>query len=211
MSEATSGVAVAVSATAPAREPVGDAGDLQVVGAEVVPPGAHAVGLVHGEEADAGAGEAGEEALVVEALRRDVEEHPLAGVHPPQDLARLLGSERAVEPGGGDPPAAEVVHLVLHQGDEGAHHDRDAVEELRAELVDQALAAPRGQDHQRPPVLEERGDRLPLAGEEAGVAEAVAKHRLGAGQGGGGGHSLRSSERGPPARRWLVARGRGEG
>ncbi len=48
-------------------------GELEIVGPEVVPPLGDAVRLVDGEERDASACELGEEALVVEALRCDVE------------------------------------------------------------------------------------------------------------------------------------------
>ena len=53
---------------------VAGAGDLEVVGPEVVAPLADAVRLVHGEERDAGLGERAEERLVAEPLGRDVDE-----------------------------------------------------------------------------------------------------------------------------------------
>ena len=75
MSATTAGVAVAVSAsTRSAASSRAALGELEVVGPEVVAPLGDAVRLVDGEQRDPRARELGEEALVVEALRRDVEE-----------------------------------------------------------------------------------------------------------------------------------------
>ena len=74
-------------------------GELQVVGPEVVAPLRDAVRLVDGEERDSSARELGEEALVVEALRCDVEKLQRAGAEPLGDLTLLVGVEARIEPG----------------------------------------------------------------------------------------------------------------
>ena len=61
--------------------------------------------LVDREQRDRHLRELGEEALVVEALRRDVEELQAAGAEAVGDVARLVGAEARVEPRGVDRPA----------------------------------------------------------------------------------------------------------
>ena len=78
-------------------------GELQVVGPEVVAPLGDAVRLVDGEERDRRARELGEEALVVEPLRRDVEELQRAARGAARRSRALGGVEARVEPRGFDP------------------------------------------------------------------------------------------------------------
>ena len=68
--------------------------ELEVVGAEVVAPFRDAVRLVDREERDLDARELRDEALVVEALRRDVEQAQLAAAQPLGDVAQPPSSER---------------------------------------------------------------------------------------------------------------------
>ena len=125
MSATTAGVAVAVSAsTRSAVELARPLGQLQVVGPEVVAPLGDAVRLVDGEQRDASARELCEEALVVEALRRDVEKLQRAGAEPIEDLALLGGVEARVEPRRVDPAPLQEVDLILHQRDQRRDHDR---------------------------------------------------------------------------------------
>jgi len=102
--------------------------ELQVVGAEVVPPLGDAVRLVDGEERDLRVSELCEEPLVVEALRRDVEQLQAPGAEALGDAANLVGAEARVEPRGVDSATGEEVDLVLHQRDQRRDDDGDAVE-----------------------------------------------------------------------------------
>ena len=67
-----------------------------------------------------------EEALVVEALRRDVEQLQRAGAEPLEDLALLVGVEARVEPRRRDPAPLQEVDLILHQRDQRRDDDRHA-------------------------------------------------------------------------------------
>ena len=90
MSSRTSAVAVAVSASTGGRaEPLDDGAQREVVGPEVVPPLAHAVRLVHDEQAHRAREQVLEEVAVLEALGREVEDLALALRHLPRRLARL--------------------------------------------------------------------------------------------------------------------------
>jgi hypothetical protein len=131
-------------------------GELQVVGAEVMAPFRDAVRLVDREERDLRPLELGEEALVVEALRGDVEELQAARPEPVGDVAHLLSAEAGIEAGGVDAVAGEEVDLVLHQGDQRRDHDGDAVEQQRGKLVAEALAAAGGEDRERRAAGQER-------------------------------------------------------
>ena len=61
--------------------------DEEVVGAEVVPPHAHAVHLVHDDEPDADLGEELDEPGLAQALGRCVDEPGLAGGHGGEPVA----------------------------------------------------------------------------------------------------------------------------
>ena len=127
--------------------------------------------LVDGEERDPRARELGEEALVVEALRRDVEELQRAGPEPFEDLALLGGVEARVEPCGLDPAPLQEVDLILHQRDQRRDHDRHPVEQQRRQLIAEALARSGREDGQRGPPGEERLDDSFLSRAEGVEAE----------------------------------------
>jgi hypothetical protein len=56
---------------------------------------------------------------------------------------------------------AQGVNLVLHQGDQGRHHQHPGRQQQGGQLVTQALAAARGHQHQPPPPA---GYRFVVAG-----------------------------------------------
>ena len=98
MSSTTAGVAVAVSASTRAAPELARAlRELEVVGTEVVAPLRDAVRLVDGEQRDLHARELGHEALVVEALGRDVEQAQLAPAQSVGDVAHLREREARVD------------------------------------------------------------------------------------------------------------------
>ena len=130
-------------------ELAGALGELQVVGPEVVAPLRDAVRLVDGEQRDPRTRELGEEALVVEALRCDVEKLQRAGAEPVEDLALLGGVEARVEPRRVDPASLQEVDLILHQRDQRRHHDRHPLQQQRRQLVAEALARAGREDGER--------------------------------------------------------------
>ena len=151
-------------------------GELQVVGAEVVAPLRDAVRLVDGEQRDLRLAELGEEALVVEALGRDVEELQAAVSQPLRDGANVGCVEARVEPRGVDALQREQVDLVLHQRDQRGDDDGDAVEEQRGQLVAEALPRAGREDRERGASCEERVDHVLLAGPERREAEPLGEH-----------------------------------
>jgi hypothetical protein len=58
----------------------------------------------------------------------------------------FLGGEGAIDQGGPDAPLLESINLVLHQGDQGRNHDRQARPDQAWELVAEAFPAPRRHD-----------------------------------------------------------------
>ena len=82
---------------------------------------------------------------------------------------------------GVDALGAELVLLVLHQGDERTDDDGEPVEHQRGELVDERLAAPRRHDDERVPPLEQRLHRLPLAMLEIGMPKLLPQQHACAG------------------------------
>src|SRR5882724_9077891 len=123
-----------------------------------------AMRLVDCEERDPRTRELREEALVVEALRRDVQKLESPGAEPLEDLALLGGVEAQVEPLGVDPAALQEVDLILHQGNQRRHYYRHPIEEQRRQLVTETLARPGRKDGKCGPSGKKRLDDLFLAG-----------------------------------------------
>ena len=151
-------------------------GELEVVRTEVVPPLRDAVRLVDCEERDRHLRELGEEALVVEPLRRHVEELQPPGAEALRDIAHLLGAEAGVEPGGIDALSYEGVDLILHERDQRRDDDGDSVEQQCRELVAKALAGPGREHSERRATVEQRVDDLLLPGAEVREPEPSGEH-----------------------------------
>jgi hypothetical protein len=152
---------------------------LQVVRTEVVAPLGDAVRLVHREQGDARAAQLVQKALVVEALRRHVQQLERPRPQPPLHLDGLVAGQGAVQPRRRDPPPLQVVDLVLHQRDERRHDHGHAVQQQRGKLVAQRLAAAGGEHGQRAAPLQQAVDDLPLARPELAQAEALLQHLAG--------------------------------
>ena len=150
---------------------LGELGEREVVGAEVVAPLRHAVRLVDREEGDAAALEEPLGGLGVEPLGRDVEQVELArqvGAFDLGPLGRLLAG---VEVGGAHAVAHEGVDLVVHERDEGRHHDARALAQQRGDLVAEALAATGRHEHDGVAAARDLRDDLGLLAAEGVVAE----------------------------------------
>ena len=124
--------------------PLGELGQREVVGPEVVAPLGDAVRLVDGEERHRAALEEPLGRLAVEPLGRDVEQVELAREVGAFDRGTLGGLLARVEVGGAHAVAHERVDLVVHERDERRHHDARALAEQRRDLVAEALAAAGG-------------------------------------------------------------------
>ena len=152
---------------------LGEVGQLQVVGAEVVAPFGDAVRLVHREQRHRNPRDRLAEALVVEALGSDVEEAQRALAQVVHDGAHLVAGERRVEAAGGHSAPGELVDLVLHQGDQRRDDEGDAGQQQGRELVAERLAAAGGEDGRGGSPGEEVADHRLLAGAEVAVAEGL--------------------------------------
>ena len=164
-------------------EELGEAGQLQVVGAEVVPPLGDAVRLVDGEERHRNPRDRLAEPLVVETFRGHVEEADRAfadGVH---EGAHLVAGEGRIEAAGGHAAPGELVDLVLHQGDQRRDHEGQAGQQEGRDLIAERLAAAGGEDGRGGPAGQEVPDHRFLSGAELAVAEGLGEGRAGRVQG----------------------------
>ncbi len=149
-------------------------GQLQVVGAEVVAPLGDAVRLVDGEERDPRARELREEALVVEALRRHVEQLS----EPPRGAARRSRAARRrearVEPCRLDPASAAGSRSGPSSG-RSAARPRASRRRAAAPAAGSRGTCPRRWGRPRAPTArEERLDDLLLSGAEGVEADGAA-------------------------------------
>lgn len=177
-----------------AVEAVGPAGQAEVVGSEGVPPLGDAVGLIDDEELDVEGSYESQEAVVLEALGRDEEDGDVVGAEAVEQVARLGRREGRVQRGGADLPLDERVHLVLHEGHERGHDEREPAEQQRRELVAERLPRAGGEDGERAAGALGGGCRrrgakhvlngVVLAGAEGGVVEALLEELLGCLHGG---------------------------
>ena len=150
---------------------LGELGEREVVGAEVVAPLRDAVRLVDREQGDAAALEEPLRGLGVEPLGRDVEQVELAGevgALDPRPFGRLLAG---VQVGGAHAVAHEGVDLVVHERDERRHHHARALAQQRRDLVAEALAAAGRHEHDRVAAARDLRDDLGLLAAERVVAE----------------------------------------
>jgi hypothetical protein len=95
-----------------------------IVGAEVMPPLAHAMRFVDREQGDVGLVEQLREALLARPLGRDVEQVELARAQGIADRARILAE--AGQRGGADAEPLGRADLVVHQRDKRRDNDPGA-------------------------------------------------------------------------------------
>ena len=101
------------------REAGAEFGDASVLGSEVVPPVADAMGFVDGDGVEVDVVKESEEARGEEAFGGDVEEVEFSGAGAAFDVFGFAVAEVGVEGCGGEVDERECVDLVLHEGDEG--------------------------------------------------------------------------------------------
>ena len=144
--------------------------DEEIVRAEVVPPLGDTVGLVHHDVGHVEDAQVALEELGVEPFGGQVEELvvPIGGVV--QGQVYLAAVHARMHGNGPDAAVPEVLYLVFHEGNQGRHHQRDAVPEEGRHLEADAFAAPRGEDSQDVPSGEGLADDLFLHGAEGVVA-----------------------------------------
>jgi hypothetical protein len=119
--------------------------------------------------------EHGEEARVGHALGRRVQQHQPCAHHLALDAGGLLAGERRVQERGMHAGFLQRADLVVHQRDQRAHHQCEALARAVAHdgrhLIAQALAAAGGHQHQRVAALAHVLDDGLLRAAERRVAE----------------------------------------
>ena len=162
---------------------------LAILRTEIVSPLRNAVRLVDGEQRSFDSLEQPKKALREEAFGRNVKQLELAGDQAALDLPLVLAGQARVEVCRGHAGFAQVVDLVLHQGNQRRHHDGGAWSKQRGNLIAQRLAAAGGHQHQRIAALGHRLHDGLLRIAEAGVTEdAVEKFEC------AGGHRTNASK-----------------
>ena len=106
-----------------------------------MPPLADAVRLVDREQRDVGAADQLAEALVVEALRRDVQQPQPACADVVAHGPVVVASQRRVQPPRGNAPRSQGVDLVFHQRDQRRNDQRQPGQHQGGQLVAERLAA----------------------------------------------------------------------
>jgi hypothetical protein len=157
-------------------KPLAQQGELPVLGAEVMPPLADAVGLVDREPPHADAGEEVEQPRVHEPFRGGEQEPQVAGGETVADGRPLVLRHAPVDRRGRVADRLQRIDLVLHQGDERRDHDVGRLPDQRRQLVAEALAPSRRHDDERVAAGEGRRDRLGLQRPEPVEAPPAAEH-----------------------------------
>ena len=170
------------------RQGIDELTNLQIGGAEILAPLAHAVGLVNGHERHANAAvrrglpRKGQKTRLEQALGRHV--HKLvAALARPLEHGVLLGRSKAgVEIAGSRTRREQRTGLVLHKRQQRTHHKGDAGQHERGHLVANGLAGARGHNAQRIATGKDRIDHAVLPRAKRGVAkigaERVERHLL---------------------------------
>ena len=149
--------------------------DLQIAGAEILPPLGDAVGLVHRHQWDV---------QTLGQLGKPFGKEPLGG-HIKQLIFPRPGSAvgvpdvgfglGAVEKAGGDPRLPQRHDLIRHQRDEGGDDDGHPGQEQCGDLVAHGFAASGGHDPQHVTVGQNAVDKSLLPGAEGVMAKVTAK------------------------------------
>ena len=149
-------------------------GKLEIFRAEVVAPLRDAVRLVDREQGERDLVEPVEEPVAQEPLGGQVEQVELARGGLPANPALLLGRQARVQERRAQPQLAQRHHLILHERDQGADHDRRAGAQQGGDLVAQRLAAAGRHDHERVAAPHHAAhDRLLLTPEGAEAEDVV--------------------------------------
>ena len=113
--------------------------------------------LVHHDIADVHHLQVGAEQAGAEPFGRQVEELEVAVGGVVQRQVHLVPVHAGVDAQGLDAAVVQLLDLVLHKGDEGGDHQREAIFHKRGDLEAHGLSASRRQDGQHIPA----GYRLP--------------------------------------------------
>ena len=117
-----------------------------VVRPEVIAPLRDAVRLVHDDERDGEDGQVTLEKPGLEPFGGDIQEFAFAVGGVVQGKVHFVSAESGMDGDGLDSTACQVLDLVLHQGDEGRDHEREAVAHHGRHLETHRFPASGGED-----------------------------------------------------------------
>ena len=150
---------------------------LQIFWTEIVTPLRHAVGFVDGKQRNGHAFHQMQKTWRQQALRRNVEQIDLArervALHAPGFVDQLRGIEKIRA----HAKLFQLIHLVLHQGNQRRNNDADAIAQQRGDLVTQGLATARGHQHQCVTAARHLADNLGLLAAKSGVTKSLIEYR----------------------------------
>ena len=148
----------------------------RVFGPEIVAPLRDAMGLVDGEQVNAGAGEPLGRAGIGEPLRRGIEQAHAPIAHGIDHAAVLVLIVRGVEASRLDPEMAQRRHLVAHEGDQRRDHEGQALAGERRQLVAEGFAGAGRHDGENVLAGQHGAHDLLLSFAEGGEAEDVVEN-----------------------------------
>ena len=117
-----------------------------VVGSEIVPPFADAVGFVDRQKLHWCGSYGVQKPRVPQPLRSDIHHRKLSRCDLIEPFRLLLVRKGAVDQGRRDTPTLEPVDLIFHQGDQWGDDDRHPRTDQTRELIAKAFSAPGGHD-----------------------------------------------------------------
>ena len=158
---------------------LGEAGQPQIIGPEVVAPFRNAVGLIDGEQRDRRPLDHLAETLVDEPFGGDVQQPQPARADLVHHGAVFVQVEGRIEPPRRDAAGRQGVDLVLHQGDQRRDDQRQARQHQGRQLVAERFAAAGGKDGRRRFAGQQMPDHLALSRFEVGKAEVLTQHGQG--------------------------------
>lgn len=160
------------------RQAVHELLDAQIAGAEVLPPLADAVGLVHRHHADELFLREALEARHFQPLRSHIDDLIPALPGAAEHEGLLVVGEAVVEESRRHSRLHQRPHLVLHQADQRRHHDGDAGQKQGRHLIADGFARTGGHHRQHILPVQQPPDDVLLSGAETVVAKNFFQDRM---------------------------------
>ena len=151
--------------------------DLQIAGAEILPPLADAVRLIDDDLRDFRALRKAEERIGQQPLRRDVDDFIRAAPRVLQRERILARGQGAVEIRRANAVLQQREHLIAHQRNERRDDERHALQHERGNLVADRLARAGGHDGHHVAPAQNGGHRVLLSGAKIVVAKNLFERR----------------------------------
>ena len=146
-------------------------GNFEIGRTEVVAPLGDAVGFVHGQHRHGHSLQVDAEQVGFETFWRHVQKpHLLIEQTVVDGVADLLVGHSRKDGAGFDVPFPQVLHLILHQGDERGDDDAESAQGEGGHLEADGLAAAGGQQGERVPPVQDGEHDVLLQGTERVVA-----------------------------------------